>query len=118
MLAPFSGVKLIAYHNSWPYFARRFRLDIIDFIETKPGIAPSPTHLAELAMIARKAGVRAVLHEPYEPEESSRYLAGRLGVPMLVLSMSVGALPGTEDYFSLIDYDVSTLAKQLAASSR
>lgn len=118
VLAPFAGVKLIAYHNSWPYFARRFRLDIVDFIETKPGIAPSPTHLAELAMTARKTGVRAVLHEPYEPEDSSRYLTERLGIPMLVLSTSAGALPGTEDYIALIDYDVSTLAKQLAASNR
>src|SRR5437764_1213713 len=47
-LAAFAGVKLIAYHNSWPYFARRFRLDIVDFIEPKPGVAPSPAHLAGL----------------------------------------------------------------------
>ncbi len=115
MLAPFAGVKLIAYHNSWPYFARRFRLDIVDFIETRPGIPASPAHLAELAVMARKAGVRAVVHEPYEPEETSRYLAGRLGIPMLVLSTSAGALPGTEDYIALIDYDVSVLAKGLAS---
>jgi ABC-type Zn uptake system ZnuABC Zn-binding protein ZnuA len=115
MAAPLAGIKLIAYHNSWPYFARRFRLDVADFVETKPGISPSPTHLAELVVTARKTGVRAILHEPYEPEETSGYLAGRLGIPMLVLSTSVGALPGTDDYFGLIDYNVSTLVKQLAS---
>ena len=47
-LAPFAGAKFIAYHNSWPYFARRFRLDVIAFIEPKPGVAPSPAHLAQL----------------------------------------------------------------------
>lgn len=114
MLAPLAGVKLIAYHNSWPYFARRFRLDIVDFVETKPGVPPSPAHLAGLAATAQESGVRAILHEPYEPEDTSRYLAGRLGIPMLVLATSAGALPGTEDYTSLIEYNVSMLATQLA----
>src|SRR6266705_2473611 len=72
-LAAFTGVKLIAYHNSWPYFARRFRLDIVDFIEPKPGVAPSPAHLAKLIAEGRKQGVRAILHEPYEPEDASRF---------------------------------------------
>ncbi len=116
LLAPFAGVKVIAYHNSWPYFARRFRLDIVGFIETKPGVAPSPAHLAGLAVTAKKTGVRAILHEPYEPEETSRYLADRLGIPMLVLATSTGALPETEDYIRLIDHNVSALAKQLAST--
>jgi ABC-type Zn uptake system ZnuABC Zn-binding protein ZnuA len=117
-MAPLAGVKLIAYHNSWPYFARRFRLDVVDFIESKPGISPSPAHLAELAAIARKSGVRAILHEPYEPEETSRYLAGKLGIPVLVLATSAGSLPETGDYIALIDYNVSMLAKELAFLSR
>jgi ABC-type Zn uptake system ZnuABC Zn-binding protein ZnuA len=118
LTAPLAGVKLIAYHNSWPYFARRFRLDVVDFIETKPGVSPSPAHLAELAAMARKSGVRAILHEPYEPEETSRYLAGKLGIPVLVLATSAGSLPETGDYIALIDYNVSMLAKQLALPSR
>jgi len=115
LAAPLAGTKLIAYHNSWPYFARRFRLDIVDFVEIKPGVSPSPAHLAELAAMARQTGVQAILHEPYEPEETSRYLAGRLGIPMLLLATSAGSLPGTENYIALIDYDISTLAKQLAS---
>jgi ABC-type Zn uptake system ZnuABC Zn-binding protein ZnuA len=118
LMAPLAGVKLIAYHNSWPYFARRFRLDIINFIETKPGVSPSPAHLAELAAMARKSGVRAILHEPYEPDETSRYLAAKLEIPVLVLATSAGSLPETGDYVALIDYNVSTLAKQLALPSR
>src|SRR5262249_45590584 len=53
-LAPVAGVKLIAYHNSWPYFARRFRLDVIDFIEPKPGVAASPAQLARLIAAGKK----------------------------------------------------------------
>jgi ABC-type Zn uptake system ZnuABC Zn-binding protein ZnuA len=114
-LAPYAGVKLIAYHNSWPYFARRFRLDVIDFIEPKPGVAPSPAHLAHLISAGSKARARAILHEPYEPEDASRFVAQKLGVPFVRLALSVDSLPGTSDYFALFDYNVTTLAKALAA---
>jgi ABC-type Zn uptake system ZnuABC Zn-binding protein ZnuA len=115
MLAPFAGVKLIAYHNSWPYFARRFRLDIIDFIEAKPGVAPSPAHLARLISAGRKERVRIVVHEPYEPEDTSRLLSERLGVPMVVLAVSVDSVPGTKDYLALFDHNVAALVKALGA---
>jgi ABC-type Zn uptake system ZnuABC Zn-binding protein ZnuA len=114
-LAPFAGTKLIAYHNSWPYFARRFRLDIVDYIEPRPGVAPSPAHLAQLIAAARKANVRAVLHEPNEPEDASRFVAQKLGIPLIRLAVSVGSVPGTDDYLALFDYDVATLEKALRA---
>ena len=117
-LAPYAGAKLIAYHNSWPYFARRFRLDIIDFIEPKPGVAPSPVHLAQLVAAGRKAQVRAIVHEPYEPEEASRLVARKLDVPLVVLAISVGSIPGTSDYLELFEHNVAALANALAASRR
>ena len=114
-LAPFSGAKLIAYHNSWPYFARRFRLDVIAFIEPKAGVAPSPAHLAQLISEGRKAQVRAIVHEPYEPEDASRFVGQKLGVPLARLAISVGSVAGTDDYLALFDYNVATLAKALGA---
>ncbi|HEV3239949.1 MAG TPA: metal ABC transporter substrate-binding protein [Casimicrobiaceae bacterium] len=114
-LAPYAGVKVIAYHNSWPYFARRFRLDVIDFIEPKPGVAPSPAHLARLISAGREAKVRAIVHEPYEPEDTARLLAGKLGVHFVLLATSVDSVPGTADYFALLEYDVATLANALDA---
>ena len=116
-LAPFAGVKLIAYHNSWPYFARRFRLDVTGFIEPRAGVAPSPAHLAQLIAAGRKASVRALLHEPYEPDDASRFVAQKLGVPVIRLATSVRSLAGTDDYLALFDYNVATLAKALAARS-
>jgi ABC-type Zn uptake system ZnuABC Zn-binding protein ZnuA len=114
-LAGFGGVKLIAYHNSWPYFARRFRLDIVDFIEPKPGVAPSPAHLAKLIAEGRRSDVRAILHEPYEPEESSRLVAQKLGVPFVLLATSVGSVAGVKDYLDLFETNTATLAKALGA---
>src|SRR6266536_2113679 len=114
-LAAFTGVKLIAYHNSWPYFARRFRLDIVDFIEPKPGVAPSPAHLAKLIAEGRRANVRAILHEPYEPEDSSRLLAQKLGVPFVLLVTYAGSVAGAKDYLDLFEHNTAALAKALGA---
>lgn len=117
-LAPYAGAKLIAYHNSWPYFARRFRLDVIDFIEPRPGVAPSPAHLAQLVVAGRKARVRAILHEPHEPQDAPLWIARKLDVPVVVLAISVGSVAGTDDYLALFEHNVAALVKALAASSR
>jgi len=117
-LAPVAGAKLIAYHNSWPYFARRFRLDMVDFIEPKPGVAPSPAQLARLVAAGKKSSVRAIVHEPYEPEDSSRFVAQKLGVPFVLLATSVGSVPEAKDYFALFDHNVATLAQSLGVPSQ
>ena len=116
-LAPFAGTKLIAYHNSWPYFARRFRLDVIAFIEPKAGVAPSPAHLAQVISAGRRANVRAIVHEPYEPDDASRLVARKLSAPMVRLAITVGSIEGTNDYLALFDFNVTTLAKALGARS-
>jgi len=117
-LAPVAGVKLVAYHNSWPYFARRFRLDVIDFIEPKPGVAPSPAQLARLIAAGKKATVRAVVHEPYEPEDAARFVAQKLGVPVVLLATSVGSVPEAKDYFALFDHNGAILARALGVPSQ
>jgi ABC-type Zn uptake system ZnuABC Zn-binding protein ZnuA len=114
MAAAFAGSKVIAYHNSWPYFARRFRLNVIDVIELKPGVAPSPSHLAQLISEGRKMQVGAILHEPYEPGESSQFLADRLDVPVITLAPSVGSAPGADSYFALFDLNLAALSAALA----
>lgn len=110
----FGGAKFIAYHNSWPYLARRFRLNVIGFVELKPGIPPSPAHLAGLVSEGRGMQVRAILHEPYEPEESSRFLAGKLGVPVVTLAPSVGSMPDAGGYFALFDLNLASIGAALA----
>src|SRR5207302_1691174 len=82
-----------------------------DFVEPKPGVAPSPAHLAHLIAEGRKVGVRAVVHEPYEPEDASRLLAGKLGIPFVRLATSVGSVPHTQDYLALLDFNVTALVR-------
>ncbi|MBI3516174.1 MAG: zinc ABC transporter substrate-binding protein [Proteobacteria bacterium] len=115
-LAPYEGAAVIAYHSSWPYFARRFRLNIVGVIEPKPGIAPSPAHLARLVAAARDVRPRAVLHEPFEPVETARLVATRTGAPLVVLAPSVGSVSGTGDYIALLEHNVAALARALASA--
>lgn len=116
-LAPQRGARLIAYHNTWPYFARRFRLNIVDVIEIKEGVAPSPARLAKLAGTMREQKIRVILHEPFEPEETSQLLALRTGASVVKLAPSVGSVAAAGDYRALFDYNVATLARALAAAT-
>jgi ABC-type Zn uptake system ZnuABC Zn-binding protein ZnuA len=117
LLGPHRGAKLIAYHNTWPYFARRFRLDLVEVIESKEGVAPSPARLAKLASIIREQKVRVILHESFEPDDASQLLARRSGAVVIKLAPSVGSLPEAADYISLFEYDVATLARALSTAS-
>jgi ABC-type Zn uptake system ZnuABC Zn-binding protein ZnuA len=108
-LAPLKGMPLIAYHNSWPYFARRFRLDFADFLEIRPGVPSTPSHLAGIIEAMRTRGVRIVVREPHEPERDVAFVAAKSGASVVVLAASVGALPGAGDYVSLFDADVAAL---------
>jgi ABC-type Zn uptake system ZnuABC Zn-binding protein ZnuA len=108
-LAPLKAMPLVAYHNSWPYFARRFRLDFVGFLETKPGVPPSPSHLAGLLQTMRVRAVRIVVREPYQPERHVAFVAGKAGASVVTLAASVGALPQTDDFISLFEQDVEAL---------
>ena len=108
-LVPLKGMPIVAYHNSWPYFARRFRLDLLDFIETKPGVPPSPAHLAELIQKMGGRDAKTVIREPYDPERDVAFLARKTGAAIATLAASVGALPEAGDYMALFDADVAAL---------
>lgn len=114
ILEPHRAVPLASYHNTWPYFARRFRLNIVDVIELKEGVAPSLARLSALSAAFRQKGVRLIIHEPFQPDATSQMLAKRVGVSVVVLAPSVGSRPEATTYIGLLDYNVRTLAKALS----
>jgi ABC-type Zn uptake system ZnuABC Zn-binding protein ZnuA len=109
-LAPLRAMPMVAFHNSWPYFARRFRLDFIGFIETKPGVPPSPAHLAGIVRTMQARGARFVVREPQEPERDVAFVARSARASIVTLAASVGALPNTGDYIALFDANVAALS--------
>lgn len=115
-LAPYAGAAVIAYHNGWPYFARRFHLNVVAVVEPKEGIAPSPARLAQVVGMARAADARVVLTEPNAPREPAEAVAARVGGRVAVLAGSVGELPDAVDYLSLFEADVNALIGALSGS--
>ena len=108
-LAPYAGTAVVAYHNAWPYFARRFRLNIVAVLEPKEDVPPSPLRLVHVAAEMRTAKVQAVLITPQQPHEPAEAVAKRTGAHVVLLAGSVGELPDTGDYLSLFETNVNAL---------
>jgi ABC-type Zn uptake system ZnuABC Zn-binding protein ZnuA len=108
-LAPLQGRPLIAYHNTWAYFARRFRLNFVAFIEPRPGVPASAFQLAYLLRLMKEQNARIVVRQPHEPEKDARFLTEKTGAAVIVLGGSVGMLAGGDDYISLFDMNVGAL---------
>jgi zinc/manganese transport system substrate-binding protein len=115
LLAPYRGAKIVTYHKSWDYFAQRFGFDVIGTMEPKPGVPPSPAHLAQLITLMQAQHCKLVIKEPFYPENLTRVVAEKTGAQVLTLPESPGGAPGTDDYFSFMDYNVKQVAAALAA---
>ncbi|HTD91685.1 MAG TPA: metal ABC transporter substrate-binding protein [Burkholderiales bacterium] len=109
-LEPLRGKPLIAYHNNWAYFARRFRLNLAGFIEPRPGVPPSAAHLAALIKRIQLDNIKIILRQAQEPAVNTEFLARKTGAQVVQLAASVGAVPEARNFFSLFDYNVAALA--------
>jgi zinc/manganese transport system substrate-binding protein len=111
---PLRGVEIVTYHNSWPYFCSAFGLKVAGFIEPKPGIEPTATHIAELINIIKTRGIKIIGKEPYFSDKAPKVIAAATGAKIVDLPPSVGGIEGANSYFSLID----TLLSLLTAAAR
>ena len=109
-LLPFKGQSVAAYHESWVYFAHRFGFNIDIFLEPKPGIPPSPSHLVEVIEKMKAAHVKAILVEPYHNRKIAEKVAASTGAKVVDVAQFPGALPNTDTYVALIDALVSRIA--------
>jgi zinc/manganese transport system substrate-binding protein len=109
-LGPARGMRIVTYHKNFDYFAQRFGLEVLGTLEPKPGIPPSPTHLAELVPRMQAAAVRLILVETYRERDTPDFVAEKSGARVVVLPI----MPGTRDapdYLGLIDYIVRKVAE-------
>jgi ABC-type Zn uptake system ZnuABC Zn-binding protein ZnuA len=113
LMMPYRGTKVVADHNMWPYFAHRFDISVIGFLEPKPGLPPTTRHLNELIERMRTQGVRVILANSYFDPRFAQFVAERTGAHVVNMAHQVGARAGTNDYLSMIDYDVRQLAGAL-----
>ena len=113
-LAPFKDAPVVAYHNSWIYFANRFDLKIDLFLEPKPGIPPTPAHLAEVITKMKAQHAHVIIVDPYLNRKTAETAARSTDATVLDVTQFPGGLKGTAGgYIQLEDYLVNSLAKAL-----
>jgi zinc/manganese transport system substrate-binding protein len=106
---PLKGVKFIAYHEEWNYFAARFGMNFFGTIELRPGIDPTPRHIEELIAAMKAEHVPIVVREPQFPEKVPKRLAEQTGATLITLPIMPGGVPNTETYIRMIDYIIHTM---------
>jgi zinc/manganese transport system substrate-binding protein len=112
-MAPYAGAKIVTFHESWPNFAKHFRLEIVGTVEPKPGIPPSPTHTLEITNLIAKEKVGVILVEPYFDRKTPDYIAEKTGCTVVTFYPSVGGIPEIQDYFGVFDHDVDAFVKAM-----
>ncbi len=115
-MAPYKGTKVVTYHRSFPNFAERFGLDIIGYVEPKPGIPPSPQHTLDLITEMKRQNVKVMLIEPYFDLKTPNAIGHDTGAQVLVMPPSVGGVKEITDYFKLFDYDIKLLTDAIKKS--
>jgi zinc/manganese transport system substrate-binding protein len=108
-MKPYRGLDVVTYHRSWPNFADRFGLEVIGYVEPRPGIPPSPSHTLQLIQEMKARNVKLLLVEPYFDLKTPESVARETGAKVVVLLPSVGGEKGVDDYIKLFDADVNKL---------
>jgi ABC-type Zn uptake system ZnuABC Zn-binding protein ZnuA len=115
-MAPYKGTRVVAVHETWPYFARRFSLMIVAVMEPNPGVPPSPSYLASLIQKMRDSSIRLLIADPYSNASAVRQVATQSGATAVTLIPSVGGDPAASDYLSLFDFNTKRLSQAAAAA--
>ena len=114
-LAPYRGANIVTYHKDFVYFAERFGLEVVENLEPKPGIAPSPAHLAKVISLMRADNAHIILVQPFQNRRTAETVARQTDAVVLDVSQQPGAVKDTDTYFQLMDYIVNTMATALQA---
>ena len=108
-MAPYKGATIATYHRSWPNFMERFGLEVMGYVEPKPGIPPSPSHTIDLISEMKQQNAKLIVVEPYFDLKTPQAIANQIGGKVLVLAPSVGGEKEATDYIKLFDYDIAQL---------
>lgn len=113
MMAPYTGTKVVTYHRSFANFVERFGLDVMGYVEPRPGIPPSPRHILDLMNEMKRQNVRLILVEPYFDLNTPDAIARATGAEVVVLPPSVGGVKEITDYVALFDHGIDLLVDAL-----
>jgi zinc/manganese transport system substrate-binding protein len=115
-MAPYKGLKVVTYHRSFPNFTDRYGLEVVGYVEPRPGIPPSPSHTLELMQEMKRQSVKIIMVEPYFDLKTPNAIARETGARVVVLAPSVGGTKEVTDYFKLFDYDITSMVAAIKES--
>ena len=109
------GKPVVAYHTSWKYLAEYTGMNIVGFMEPKPGVPPSPSHLAGLILQIKRTGAKAIIMEPFYSRKDADFVASKTGAKVVVLPPSVGGLRNAkiDSYVDLLKFDIELVANSV-----
>jgi len=117
-MKPYRGRKVVTYHRSFPNFAKHFGLNVIGYVEPRPGIPPTPSHTLELIQLMKRENCKVVLVEPYFDLKTPQSIGRETGAQVVVYLPSVGGEKQVTNYFELFDYDIALLIKAFQATQQ
>jgi zinc/manganese transport system substrate-binding protein len=115
-MKPYRGMKVVTYHRSFPNFAKRFGLDVIGYVEPRPGIPPTPSHTFDMIQLMKRENCKVILVEPYFDLKTPQSIGRATGAQVIVYLPTVGGEKQVASYFELFDYDIALLVKAFQAS--
>jgi zinc/manganese transport system substrate-binding protein len=110
-MQPYRNRKVVTYHRSFPNFAKHFGMDVIGYVEPRPGIPPTPSHTIELIQQMKRENCKVILVEPYFDLKTPQSIARGTGGQVVVYLPSVGGEKQVTNYFELFDYDIALVTK-------
>jgi len=103
MQRPLRGKKFISYHKFFEYLANEYGFELVGYIEAKPGIPPSASHMETLIGLAARTKLDGILTTSYFSGKAPAFLSDKTGVKVIVVPHEVGSTPAATDWFSLMD---------------
>jgi len=109
------GRKIIGYHRNWSYLANRFGVEVVGYIEPKPGIPPTPRHVETVIELIENQGIGVILAANYFDPSKPDAIAERTGARVVVVPLYAEGEPGVDTYEDLVDTWLSRLVDALHA---
>ncbi len=107
--APLKGVPIVVYHKDFSYFINWSGMQEVASLEPKPGIPPTPSHLAELLDLMKRQPAKVIVYSPYNSPQAAEFLSSRSRIPAVMMPFTVGGTDKAKDLFGLFDDTIQRL---------
>ncbi len=107
--APLKGVPIVVYHKDFSYFINWTGMREAGSLEPKPGLPPTPAHLAELVDRMKIQPAKVIVYSPYNSPQAAEFLSSRTSIPAVMVPFTVGGTDKAKDLFGLFDDTIGRL---------